>query len=774
MKRVLLVLLFLAGSASAQERIKLHQALLDLQYPFTVMCVAAHPDDEDSDGLAYFRMKYGARTVLVTATRGEGGQNSISPQLYEELAAVRMKELAKAAEHLDALTFNLAMPDFGFSKSAEETFQYWDRREALRRLVYAIRFYRPDVVITTHNSTTGHGHHRATRLLTEEAIEMAADRLAFADQLSNGLKLWQVKRMFERVFNTNKFDVEFDSNTIEPVRGSSYAQIGFASRLEHRSQGPWEPLPKTFERMCRYLLVKKLPGDQFKKWYRIDQNLERPPVYDRILPDSQTLGTFPVKELLPRLKAALNSIRTYMKAEGREDLYAPILEAKLVNAVMLCAGISFSITQDKPSVVQGQSFSFKTMLEHAESERVQLVDIRISHPEDWQLREPKLPTQLDSKTVLDYNLWVSTLTPPTLPQNISNLDYQQPQVWAEAILKLEALEEPIRVATGVRIEVEPAITLELQREEVFVNLQDVIHLPTIPLQTRVTNRSSSILKGRLSFGQHQFLTSRPELITFQLPAGASTTITTLMLPRALYNDSNGLSLRIPVTLKDEAGREVAVQVLRVNLVKMAVPKVRVGYLRTYDYTLPVALKHLGVQATALQVDDLKQDLTLYDTLILDNRAYLAYPELSGVTAQLKEFVRNGGTVLVFYQRPADWNRFAFAPYPIKLGNGRVTDENAPMTFLAPEHPVVNVPNRITESDFEGWVQERGLNFPEVWDEAYKPIFSTADKGEKPLTGGMLVADYGKGRYIYTSLAIYRQLRAGHIGAYRLFCNLLAR
>lgn len=773
MRKALLILLFLAGSASAQERVKLHQALLDLQYPFTVMCVAAHPDDEDSDGLAYFRMKYGARTVLVTATRGEGGQNSSGPELYEELAAVRMQELARAAERLDTLTFNLAMPEFGFSKSAEETFQYWDKREALRRLVYAIRLYRPDVVITTHNASTGHGHHRATRLLTEEAIDMAADRLAFADQLSSGLKLWTVKRMFERVFSGNKFDVEFDSNLTEPARGLSYAQIGFESRLEHRSQGPWGTLPKTFERMCRYILVKKQPGDQFRKWYRIDQNLELPSVYDRIVPDAQTFSTLDKSALLSRLKTALNSIRAYMKAEGREDLYAPILEAKLINALRLCAGISFSITQEKTSVVQGQSFAFKAMLEHAESGKVELVDVRVSYPEDWQLQEPQLPVQLEPKMVLDYSLRIAALTPPTLPQSLSSLDYQQPQVWAEAILRLEGLEEPLKVATGMRIEVEPAIVLELQRDELFINLQDVVRLPTIPLQVKVTNRSSSMFRGRLSFGQHQFLTSTPELVSFQLPAGASSTLTTLMLPRSLYNESQGLALRIPVTLKDEAGREVAVQVLRVNLVRMAVPKVRVGYLRTYDYTLPVALKHLGLQATALQVDDLKRDLTLYDTLILDNRAYLAYPELSEVTKQLKEFVRAGGTLLVFYQRPADWNS-AFAPYPIKLGNRRVTDENAPVTFLVPEHPVVSRPNRITTEDFEGWVQERGLSFPETWDEAYKAIFAMADKGEDPLTGGLLVADYGKGRYIYTSLAIYRQLRAGHIGAYKLFCNLLAK
>lgn len=775
MRGLLVCLLLLAGSVNAQERVKLRQALLDLQYPFTVMCVAAHPDDEDSDGLAYFRMRYGARTVLVTATRGEGGQNSLGPELYDELAVVRMRELARAAERLDALTFNLAMPEFGFSKSAEETFQYWDKKEALRRLVYAIRLYRPDIVVTTHNSKTGHGHHRATRILAEEAIDMAADRLAFADQLSNGLKLWQVRRMFERVFNTNKFDVEFDSNLIEPVRGSSYAQIGFESRLEHKSQGPWGTLPKTFERMCRYVLVKKLTEDQFRKWYRIDQNLARPPVYDRVLPDAQQLDTLSRTELLFRLKSALNSVRAYMKAEGREDLYAPILESKLIHALTLCAGIKLSVTQDKASVVQGQTFAFKTTLEQ-ELEPMRLVDIRTSYPENWQLREPALPTQLQPKVpvTLSYSLEISALTPPTLPisQSIYSLDYQQPQVWVEAILRLEGLEEPLKIAAGVRVEVEPAVVLELQREEIFINLQDAIRIPTLPLQVKVTNRSGSMFRGRLNFGQHQFLSSTPETISFQLPAGSAATLTFLMLPRTLYNESRGLALRIPVSLTDEAGREVASQSLRVNLVRMIVPKVRVAYLRTYDYTLPKALEHLGLQATSLQIEDLKLNLASYDTLILDNRAYLAYPELSEVSTQLREFVKAGGTVLVFYQRPADWKE-TFAPYPIKLGNDRVTDENAPVVFLAPDHPVVSRPNRITEEDFEGWIQERGLSFPEVWDEAYKPIFSIADKGEKPLTGGMLVADYGKGRYIYTSLVIYRQLRAGHIGAYRLLCNLLA-
>jgi hypothetical protein len=209
-------------------------------------------------------------------------------------------------------------------------------------------------------------------------------------------------------------------------------------------------------------------------------------------------------------------------------------------------------------------------------------------------------------------------------------------------------------------------------------------------------------------------------------------------------------------------------------------ELRVGFLPSFDETLASALTSLGVDAKKLSVDDIaKSDLSTFDTIIIDNRGYEAHPGLVGVNDRLLKFAEDGGTLLVFYHKANEWNpdanrnRPQLAPYPIILSDDRVTEEDAPVTFLLPRHPLMNVPNRITQADFANWIQERGLYFPKEWDAHYAALLATSDKGEPPLRGGLLVARYGKGNYIYTSMVWYRQLRAGIPGGYRFFANLIS-
>jgi len=207
---------------------------------------------------------------------------------------------------------------------------------------------------------------------------------------------------------------------------------------------------------------------------------------------------------------------------------------------------------------------------------------------------------------------------------------------------------------------------------------------------------------------------------------------------------------------------------------------KVGYLPSSHQTLKRSLAALGVDAKKLTVDEIaKSDLSAYNTIIIDNRGYQAHPDLIPVNDRLLKFVGDGGTLLVFYHRTGEWNpdpnrgRPQLAPYPITIGDDRVTDEDAPVLFLQPRHPLLNFPNRITQKDFANWIQERGLYFPREWDPQYTAVLSTNDKGEPPLKGGLLVASYGRGNYIYTSYVWYRQLRAGLPGGYRMFANLIS-
>jgi hypothetical protein len=210
------------------------------------------------------------------------------------------------------------------------------------------------------------------------------------------------------------------------------------------------------------------------------------------------------------------------------------------------------------------------------------------------------------------------------------------------------------------------------------------------------------------------------------------------------------------------------------------PDLRIGYVVSFDQTLEQSLAALGVESKALTVSDIQNaDLAVYKTIIIDNRGYEAHPKLIAANSRLLDYVRAGGTLIVFYHKSNEWNpdekrnRPQLAPYPIVLGDERVTDETAPINFLQPRHPLLNFPNRIRQADFKDWIQERGLYYPKEWDPHYSALFSTSDSGESPLRGGLLVGRYGKGNYIYTSMVWYRQLRAGLPGAYRAFANMIS-
>src|SRR6266481_1532100 len=233
----------------SEDRVALYQALLDLTNPWTVMCIAAHPDDEDGTSLIVMRRKYGAHTVSLFSTFGEGGQNAIGPELYEELGAIRARETMAAAELQGSEPHFLGLKDFGYSKTREEAFKFWGHEEGLRRMVLEIRKLRPDVIITNHSTTSNdHGQHQATALMVVEAFDAAADPNKFPEQLKDGVTTWQVQRLFVRMrgnaaANDSTSIVTMDPNEQDPVRGVVFAEEALRALRQHATQGPW---PKSF------------------------------------------------------------------------------------------------------------------------------------------------------------------------------------------------------------------------------------------------------------------------------------------------------------------------------------------------------------------------------------------------------------------------------------------------------------------------------------------------------------------------------------------------
>lgn len=765
----------------------IYQSLLDLTFPYTIMCIAAHPDDEDSDAMAYFRMKYGARTVLVTATRGEGGQNSQGAELYEDLAIIRAKETAAMASRLDTIALNLAMPDFGFSKSSEETFKIWNRQEALRRLVFAIRSFKPDIIITVHDRKTGHGHHQATRLLAEEAYTLASQRSSFPEQFTGlgRLEPWQVKRLFARTLSKTKYDTEFDANQMATFYGQPYSEIGYQSRLEHRTQGPWPKFDLKNERMIRFNLIKSTDED-FLRWYLPWQGFPEVEIYKQIQPllfDEQRetlekLSKLPQKDLIDRLVRALNKVNSYLKEEGKSsDHQAKLLLEKLQKALLTVTKFSLSVAPSIEKISPGQNFNAILTLSNPTQLKAEVKSLNIRTANYWDYEEKdKLKEVIEAGETLKHELTVKLglEASATLPssEHIYDLDFLEPQVIAVAKIALPELDEPIIVTGKARVEVSKLIEMEITPNDRLVNVTDRSETNSFPLQVKIINRSPSTVAGRIKIGNLAPVQITPQEQQLKLEAQATTVVTFFIAVGRPVPE--GLA-RFPISFFDEYGREIISSDLKMNLVNVKAADVEVGYLRSYDFTLQQTLNFYGVRNKEITVAEIKEGnlRSNYDTVVIDNRAYLAHPELTSVNQKLLTFVRNGGTVIVLYQRPSDWNGKDLSPYPITLGDERITDERAPVTILMPEHPLMSVPNKITEKDFEGWIQERGLSFPKEWDELYTPLLSCADLEEEELKGGLLIAPHGRGQYIYTSYVIYRQLRAFNPGAFHLFANMIS-
>jgi LmbE family N-acetylglucosaminyl deacetylase len=784
---------------------ELHQALLDLTNPWTVMCVAAHPDDEDGTTLTMLRRKHGVHTVSLFSTYGEGGQNAVGPELYEELGVIRARETINASEIQGSEPHFLGLKDFGFSKSSEETFRIWGHEEALRRMVLKLRELRPDVIITNHDTSRGHGHHQATGQLIIEAFDAAADPKRFPEQLGT-VRPWQAQRLFVRIFRPNNPNdksavvekvVTIDPNEIDPVRGTSFAEQALTALQQHATQGPW---PKTLEELL------KARGVQTGKLAPIRYQLMReaakaPPlpsaaatVIDGLrpaaslvallrLPTSDNPKTADLIDEHDRMLDALRSRATSSPSgvPAEEAHRLRLLDNRYDKALALAAGISLTISSDSV-LVPGNETTFTINLANTGS---QIVTIKKLTFTGWG-KESLLdaPEQLLPDT--DTSDTVTLVTPASVKFTVPKAEHLYDgslsglPVQANAELVVEGAKFVVGAQLGV--DVVPAVEIKSIAPSPCVRTEEALGHCNV-LNVDLTNHRGEPFQGtiRISDDAPHVRTERQVV----LGPGESRVEKIIDFDNVPPREAQR-ELRKSVTLEvgiypanstaPIAKRPVTVSYSNARLVA----DLSVGFVPSFDQTLERALGSFGVEAKSLTVEDIQNtDLSTYKTIIIDNRGYEAHPGLVAANSRLLEFVNSGGTLIVFYHKSNEWNpdpkknRPQLAPYPITLGDERVTDETAPVRFLQPRHPLLNFPNRITQADFKDWIQERGLYYPKEWDSHYTPLFSMNDTGEQPLRGGLLVGKYGKGNYIYTSMVWYRQLRAGVPGGYRMFANMIS-
>ncbi|MCW8128758.1 MAG: PIG-L family deacetylase [Planctomycetota bacterium] len=763
------------------------------------LSVAAHPDDEDGATISWLRRFGGVEVHMCLSTRGEGGQNEAGPELGAALAWKRTQETEAAARILGAKVWYLNLPDFGFSKTAEETFKVWPHEEALGRLVRIIRIVRPDILFTNHNPEgKDHGHHVATARLLFEAFEAAADPKRFPEQIEKeGLKPWQASKLYRRLwdFEREQSTVRLDVSKRDPVAGASPAEIASWALEKHASQGMHRET-KPGERVERFFLLAKQHATERYEPAAKDAEKETDLLSGfKDVPDAESRMRIPLEmELSAPMLLGLDP----------DNRHTPRLRQAL-------HGLSVTCAVRDPLIALGESTEVVVRVANAGEVPVTLQSLAFSHEPGWEagaLEVPKDPIAPRSFVELKATLKATAQAAPTYPPE-SHLD--------------ERIETRSPVAVSGTVSVNKDVKFELAPVQVPVQLAPLyearfVHDPylvfddpdhdepgaiscrakllvtnhrrepwTLYVKPQENPRFMAQPTGKYAGAKLDF-TEPGQTLTAELPF----TVTVAELSK----------MDLPVTALlfqqgDAHSRPVTTRFRRVPL-KLPGP-LNVGIVRTYDSATCDALKLLAGQSPGMSLleltpEDLEEnDLAPLHTIVLDLRAAQYRPDVVLQRERLKAFMENGGNIVCLYHKDFDWNEpgedargrgffrgkgggGVLAPFPITLSFARVTDEEAAVKLLQPAHPLLSRPCKIWDEDFAGWVQERGVYFPSKWDERYTPLLSSSDPGNPALDGGLLVADLGKGKkgsFIYTSYVWYRQLRAGVPGAYRMLANLIA-
>ncbi|MBO2533874.1 MAG: hypothetical protein CW342_13545 [Thermoactinomycetaceae bacterium] len=810
----------LGAEAGEKEDPALWQAVRPLSTIVSFMNTGAHPDDERSALLAWLSLGQGVRTSSVIANRGEGGQNEIGDELGNGLGIIRSRELQEASRVTDVDLFLLSRTlddpiyDFGFSKSPEETLEKWGEEVVYERLIRLIRQERPDILMPSFRDVPSqHGHHRAVAQLTLRAFADAANPKVFPQHMKEGLSPWQVKKLY-LPGEEGKETLRFNIGTVDPVYGKTYPQLGEESRKLHKSQGMGRDLPVE-DYFVSLELVKSAVGEIKREQSLFDglpvtlsdwaADLPQGALKKRLVRLQSRLdgviGAYPDRrEVTKRVQQALTETRQVIRLaeksplpdSAKEDLLfrLRVKERQLQKASAVASRVDAAVKATPSVLTRGSTGKVVVTVTNGGEDALTHLKVDLKVPGAWRAKRASLPRTIRPGESRNIAFEVK------VPENASFFDpYAPPVVQAEVSYKLRG-ETVTRTAvprpTEQTVAVLPDWGMRLMPEAMVLNTKKPGERLTVTME--VTNYrsgpSSGKIRPRLPEGwraepaaEQLSFSARGETkrVTFTLEPGSAVRPGAYTIPVEAVVDGRSQSLQVQPIHYDHIGTsywlrpaELRVQAFPLELV----PGLKVGYVDSGFDQVGDCLRQVGVDVTFLEEEDLASgDLAQYDAIVVGIRAYLSRPDLLEHNDRLLEYVKEGGHVVMQYHKPEDNWRPELAPYPLQPGSPsiawRVTDENAPVTFLKPDHPLLKAPNAITQEDFDGWVQERGLYFPSEWDSAYEPLLSMADPGEEPFEGGLLVADYGEGSYIYTSLVWYRQIQSQVPGGYRMFVNLIS-
>ena len=804
--------LLFAGATAQQiqppDAAHLELALRKLNVLGSALYVGAHPDDENSAVIATLAEGRLLRTAYLSMTRGEGGQNLIGPEQGTLMGMIRTQELLAARRVDGGEQYFTRAIDFGYSKTSKETISFWGREKIVSDIVWVIRSFRPDVIMTRFSDTLGgHGNHLASAILTEEAFDKAGDPSQFPEQLRY-VKPWKPKRIVFNVFrwsggvapSTNS--VRLNVGEYNPLLGKSYTEISGLSRSMHKSQGVGSgqyrgELWQYFEPTKGEPATTDLFDGVNTTWSRVKGGEH----VGSILKQAQ--NSFRADDpaaSVPLLVRALHELNTL-----ESDPWVEQKRKELTKVILGCCGIWTDALAATYEVSPGASIPITVSAINRSAVSVLLERVHAKFGADTVLTaalndnvpsDLKLALTIPRDQPLSQPYWLETEPSHNSyrvsDQRLIGLPENPPALTVDVTFRIGGESIPVQIPVRYRWidpvageQYRPVIVVP----PVAVNLVNatVVTPDDSERDVRVIVRGTGTKRsGEVHLDLPESWTASPRSVPFSLASGNDEVAATFRI-KPLQGAVNGSFTAVARLSGETIDRgmttinypHIPIQTLfprsTGNLVRVDLKTggKRIGYIVGSGDGIPDALRQVGYDVTLLSDEDLETaDLSSYDAIVAGVRAYNTREKLPAQQERLMAYVRNGGTYVVQYMTPRREGTDAMGPYPFTISRDRVTDETAIIRFLKPQHRLLNVPNKITQADFSGWVQERGLYFANQWDSRYQTILECRDAGEAELPGGLLYAHVGKGAFVFTGYAFFRQLPAGVPGAFRLFSNIL--
>ena len=814
-----ILLMYTALSAQQPNKLtsnEIFEKVQKLNFLGTTLYIAAHPDDENTRLIAYLANEVKARTAYLSLTRGDGGQNLIGPEIRELLGVIRTQELLAARRVDGGEQMFTRANDFGYSKHPDETLQIWNKEEVLSDVVWAIRTFKPDVIINRFNHRTPgttHGHHTSSAMLSVEAFDLVNDNTKFSDQLKY-TQVWQPKRLF---FNTSswfyrdkkkfaeasKNFTKFDVGVYYPLKGLSNNELASLASSQHLCQGFGRLTTRGSQTEYAEFLKGDAPKDKSDifsgintTWNRVMNGGEVGDILYNI--EDNFDFTNPAKHL-PKLLEAYSlitklenehwkKIKTTEIKEIIEACLGLYIEASAVSATAVpnsTIDVNFevinrsdipveltSITSNKTNKKYFKGISLAKNKKENFKEQISLKGANYSDPY-WLRNE----ASLGMYAVEDRTLIGKPETPREITVDFNMIVNYVPISFTKNVIRRYSKRDKGEIYEP--FEIVPRVTTKL-KDKVLIFSDSVAKKVEVEVRA-----GANFTSGTVQLDVPKEWMVSPVEIPFNIAQknDKQVVVFTVVPPK---NQSEG-NLKV---IANSQGEKFTKELIEINynhipkqtvlknseakIVRLNIKKkgTNIGYIKGAGDAVPESLQQIGYKVIALKPSEINtKNLQQFDAVVLGIRAYNVVNDLKFKQKFLLEYVKNGGNLIVQYNtnRGVDVQ----APYQLKLSRDRVTDEFAEVTILDPNNSLLNFPNKITEADFKGWVQERGLYFPNIWSEQYTPLLSMKDKGETPKLGSLLIAKYGEGNYIYTGLSFFRELPAGVSGAYKLFANMLS-